>query len=425
MGRKNDLRLSSQQVSLFDLYRTVARTQAKYLRNFLLSGSFTTPPLVSVTLDKDDVKVARGYLKKDRSDWYDPEMVQLYEQEFAQWNGSQFAFAYMGGRVALSACIYALGLKPGDEVIVPGYTCVVVPNAFQFAGVKIVYSDIELETYGLDASKIADHITPRTRAILIHHLYGLVCRDYGDILDLAKKHDLKVIEDCSHGTGALFRGQRVGTYGDCAFYSSEQSKVFSTIQGGMAVTDQPKIAEKMAEFYVQAQYPSYELILAQLHNVIINYYQHKHPHRWYMGMFYNLRYGGKQLISTTREEERGIRPDYYGQKMPAPIAAIGLNQIKKIDSYNQRRRDSAKRWDRWCQEYGYQKAVVIPDSSPIYLRYPVMVEPEKKINKTWAIKDLGVEIGVWFVSQMHPTDRPVMGCPNGEKASHQCINFPC
>ena len=77
---------------------------------------------------------------------------------FAKWNGSKYAFAFMGGRVALSSCIYALDLQPGDEVILPGYTCVVVPNAFQFADIKTKFCDIELDTYGLDASLIEEKI---------------------------------------------------------------------------------------------------------------------------------------------------------------------------------------------------------------------------------------------------------------------------
>ena len=155
-----------------------------------------------MTLDLDDVGIAKKWLNS-REQWDDRNIIQQYESEFAAWNGSRFAFAFMGGRVGLSACIHALDLKPGDEVIVPGYTCVVVPNAFQYAGVKPVYADIELETYGLDAERVEERISTKTRAILIHHLYGLVCRDIEPLLDIAKRKGLRVIEDCAHSTGAL------------------------------------------------------------------------------------------------------------------------------------------------------------------------------------------------------------------------------
>ena len=278
-----------------------------------------------MTLDKDDVQIAKTRLERPQ-DWYQTDEGDEFNSRFALWNGSKYAFSFMGGRVALSACIHALGLRPGDEVILPGYTCVVVPNAFHFAGVNIVYSDIELETYGLDARLLKSQITSKTRAILLHHLYGLVCRDYEAIIEIAQQHHLKVIEDCAHATGAVYREQKVGNLGDVAFYSAEQSKVFNTIQGGVAITNDDQIAAGLREFYHNAPYPDRNRIDRQLHNVFLNYYRFKHPQRWWLGDLAEIRYGHKQLVSTTREEERGIRPAYYGQKMPAPIAALGLNQ---------------------------------------------------------------------------------------------------
>ena len=94
-----------------------------------------TPSLISATLDVDDVSLARNELDKSAG-WCDPAPVTEYESAFARWNGSKYSFAFMGGRIALSACIFALGLREGDDVIVPGYTCVVVPNAFPFAGIN-------------------------------------------------------------------------------------------------------------------------------------------------------------------------------------------------------------------------------------------------------------------------------------------------
>jgi dTDP-4-amino-4,6-dideoxygalactose transaminase len=376
-----------------------------------------------MTLDKDDVVIARNWLK-DRPQWYDASVVAEYEKRFALWNGSKYAFAFMGGRVALSACIYALGLEPGDEVILPGYICVVVPNAFHFAGVKTVYSDIELDTYGLDASLIEEKITPKTKAILLHHLYGLVCRDYEKIIENARKHGLYVIEDCAQSTGALFKNRRIGNLGDVAIYSSEQSKVFTTIQGGVAVTNDAEIAERLAQYYQKAPYPNEERIERLLHNVIINYYSYKHPQRWWRADFIRHKYRDSILISTTKEEEQGLKPSHYGCRMPAPMADIGINQLKKMDEYNRRRRETAKKWDQWCNGQGYEKPSVIPESTPVFLRYPIMVEPEKKEDTRWAYRELGISLGVWFVSNIHPVDWPVEGCPKADMAVKQCVNFP-
>jgi dTDP-4-amino-4,6-dideoxygalactose transaminase len=396
--------------------------QAKNIVKLTLGKPLTYPSLGSMTLDQDDVDLARQMLK-DKSSWNDAIIVNEYEKKFAAWNGSQYAFAFMGGRVALSACIYGLGLKPGDEVIIPGYTCVVVPNSFKFGGINVVYSDIELETFGLDASLLEEKINDKTKAIMLHHLYGLVCRDYEKIIDIAQKNNLKVIEDCAHSTGAKYNNKNVGNLGDVAFYSSEQSKVFTTIQGGMAVCNDDTIASRILEYYKNADVPNNERIKKQLYNMILNYYQFKHPRRWLYGDVYAFLYGKHRLISTTQQEECGIQPELYGMKMPGAIAAIGLNQLKKIDQYNEKRRSGAERWKKWATENGYQPAKVVENSIPVFLRYPVLVEEEKKKNLSWARKGLGVQPGVWFVSNIHPADWEVRNCPNADKAVRACINF--
>jgi dTDP-4-amino-4,6-dideoxygalactose transaminase len=411
---------------IYELSKAVARFgchQAKNIGKMILGYPLITPSLGSVTLDHDDLLIAKSQLR-NREDWFNPDIVKKYEDAFAKWNGSKYAFAFMGGRVALSACIHALGLKPGDEVILPGYTCVVVPNAFHFVGVKTVYSDIEIDTYGLDASLIEEKITSKTKAILLHHLYGIVCRDYEQIIKIAKRHDLYVIEDCSQSTGAVFKNKKVGNIGDVAIYSSEQSKVFTTIQGGMAVTNDALLAGRLKEYHTQADFPDAGLIDKQLHSIMINYYSYKDRKRCWKGELIRVLYRNKIIISTTKEEEQGIKPSYYGSKMPSPIAAIGLNQLKKIDNYNEQRRQTAKKWDRWCDRHGYTKPVIVTDSIPIYLRYPVMVDPEKKKDTSWAQKELRITLGVWFLSNIHPVDWPVEGCPNADKAVQRCVNFP-
>lgn len=379
--------------------------------------------LSSQTLDEDDVEVAQYWLQ-NRDAWYSHTPVLEYEKKFAEWNGSSYAFSFMGGRVALSAIIHALALKPGDEVIIPGYTCVVVPNAFHYEGIKTVYCDIELETYGLDAALLEAMINPQTKAIVIHHLYGLVCRDYEKLISVAQRYGLYVIEDCAHSTGATYKGVNVGNLGDVAFFSSEQSKVFTTIQGGIAVTNNPDIAAKIKEYSEKASFPSEERIDSLLHSVLLNYYRFKHPQRWWRGDWAHVTLGHKELVSTTKGEEQGQRPFYYGEKMPAPLASLGINQLNKLDTYNQQRRETAHKWDLWCTQHGYKTPYVVPDSVPVYLRYPVLVEPEKKEHPGWARKEMGVELGLWFVTNVHPADWLVENCPNADLAVRQCINFP-
>jgi dTDP-4-amino-4,6-dideoxygalactose transaminase len=399
------------------------RHQLKIFYKLVRGYPLNTPPLSSATLDIDDVQIATQLLN-NRNDWYRDQECYEYNNQFSTWNGSKYAFSFMGGRVALSAIIHALDLKPDDEVIVPGYTCVVVANAFKYARVNVVYSDIELDTFALDIDKIKENITSKTKAILVQHTYGLLSKNLMDILQIAEKYSLYVIEDCAHSTGVVYQNSKVGNFGHAAFYSSERTKVFSTVKGGIAATNNEEIAYKLRQYYEDAPYPDESEIENILYSVKVGYYQNKHPQRWWRGDFFALRYWDKEIISTPKNEEKGIRPSNYGCKMPAALAALGLNQIKKLDLYNRQRQIVAIKWDRWCLENKYKPAVVVPGSKPIFLRYPILVEPIRKRKRNWALKDPGVEIGVWFVSNLHPIPSHLPNCPNANYAVQCCINFP-
>jgi len=397
--------------------------QVKNVAKLVIGRRVSIIPLVSMTLDGDDVDIARSWLD-DQSRWLDESTVREYEAAFRAWNGSRHAFAFMGGRAALSACIYSLDLGVGDEVIVPAYTCVVVANAFNFARVTPVYADIELETYGLNVRDVETRITHRTKAILLHHLYGLVCRDYEQILELAKSKGLKVIEDCAHATGATYRGIKVGNRGDVAFYSSERSKVFNTILGGVAITNDDDIAVRFKRYCEAAPKLDECFVRNLLKNISLDYYQFKHPYRWVLGELSEIRLDAPPIISTTSEEVSGIRPLQYGARMPSPVAALGINQLKKVDVYNERRREQAKVWDGWCRLRGYEVPTVLPESVPVFLRYPVLVDPSVKRNPHSIRDELGVEVGVWFVSHLHPARDELVGFKEADYAVERCINLP-
>jgi dTDP-4-amino-4,6-dideoxygalactose transaminase len=401
----------------------IARHQFWNLRRALKGKPLTTPSFIAPTTEEEDARHARNWLNRP-VDWHDAKPVERFEAAFADWNGSAHASAFMGGRVALSAIIDALGLGHGDEVIVPGYTCIVVPNAFDYAGIDITYADIELDTYGPDAESVESKITDSTTAILVHHLYGLVCRDYEALLDLADRHDLQVIEDCTHATGARYDGERLGNRGDAAFYSSEHSKCFSTVQGGIATTNDPRIARGIDAYANRAEFPERSRIQRLLHTFLLDHYTHSHPRRWFWGDVYRFRFEDDRLISTTEEEKNGSQPAHYGQRMPAPLAHLGLGQLSKLDLYNERRRRNAEVWHDWCDARGYRRPHVVESSEPTWLRYPVLVESERKDDLSWAKDELGLHPGVWFQSHLHPVDRPLDGLPNADEAVARCINLP-
>jgi perosamine synthetase len=408
------------------LLRVVSSTQMRLLAS--VPDALFDPPAMAVdpvprTIEVDDACLARESLQRPDRDT--ESSTREFMDAFAKWNGTAAAFAFSAGRVALSACIHALGLEPGDEAIVPGYTCVVVPNAFEFAGVRVVYADIELDTYGLDVESLARHVTPRTRAIVVQHLYGLVCRDHDRIIEFARARGIHVIEDCCHATGASYRDKRVGNAGDVAFFSSERSKVFNTIRGGIAVTNTPRFAERLRDFYEKAPRPAAAHTELLLRDVLLTYHLRSDPRRNWISRAALRVYGPAHLVSVSADEMAGRPPRDYVQRMSGAMAAIGLNQLRKVDRFNDIRRRWAAGWQQWCVKHGYRTPVVIPDSVPIYLRYPVLVEPSRKSSPEWARAQLNVELGQWFVTNVHPAERPVEGCERADMAVAGCVNFPC
>jgi len=173
---------------------------------------------------------------------FGPNCVE-FEKEFAQWNGNKYAVATNSGTAALHMAVAACGCGTGDEVIVPAYswsssaTCILHHNAIP------VFVDIDYETMNIDTRKIESAITPKTKAIIVVHLHGLSV-NMEQVMKIAKKHNLKVIEDACQAHGAEFKGKKTGLWGDCAAFSFNQNKCLCSGEGGMFVTDDEDILEK-------------------------------------------------------------------------------------------------------------------------------------------------------------------------------------
>ena len=198
-----------------------------------------------------------------------PEIAE-YEKCFAAATGSRYAFSFASGRMSLYVILEALGIGPGDEIILPAFTCVAVPNAMIYRGVKPVYVDIEAVTYNIDVSKIEEKISLRTKAIYAQHTFGIVC-DMEGISGIAEKRGLYVIEDCAHALGASLNGRMAGSLGHVAYFSTDHSKVISTSTGGMVTTSDPEIAAKICEAQRSTPFLNPKSIRAVLWTFIIEY----------------------------------------------------------------------------------------------------------------------------------------------------------
>ncbi|MBI2143120.1 DegT/DnrJ/EryC1/StrS aminotransferase family protein, partial [Candidatus Woesearchaeota archaeon] len=181
-----------------------------------------------------------------RSSWISSlgKFIPQFEEGFAKFCSSKYGVAVMNGTVALQLALAALGIKEGDEVIVPDLTFVATANAVKYLGAKPVFVDSEIETWNIDTGKIASAITKKTKAIIPVHLYGHPC-DMDAIMQIAKKHSLFVIEDAAEAHGAEYKGKRVGSIGDVGCFSFYGNKIITTGEGGMCITGDSKLAERM------------------------------------------------------------------------------------------------------------------------------------------------------------------------------------
>lgn len=222
--------------------------------------------------------------------------IREFESKFASYIGTKYAIAFNSATSALHAAVVAVGVRPGEEVIVPPYTftstatCVLMHNAIP------VFSDIKNDIYCLDPKKLENSKTDLTRAIIPVHLFGHPC-DMDEIMEFASKYKLKIIEDCAQAPGAEYKGRKVGTIGDCGIFSFQETKNMMTGEGGMLVTNDENIA-KAAQ-------------MVRNHGEMINL---------------------EEKVRSYRSEILG-----WGYRMTELEAAIGIVQLSKLDSYNEHR----------------------------------------------------------------------------------------
>lgn len=171
--------------------------------------------------------------------WVGPH-EQAFCQEFATFIGSKYALGLANGTVTLQCGLQAVGVEPGDDVIVPGLTWVATAQAALDVGANVVLVDIDPETYCIDPQAVEAAITPRTRAIIPVHLYGCMC-DMDAIGDIAGRHGLKVVEDVAHQHGSRWRDRGAGAIGDVGSFSFQQSKVLTSGEGGAITCNEESV----------------------------------------------------------------------------------------------------------------------------------------------------------------------------------------
>ena len=204
-------------------------------------------PINAPILDKEEISAVLSVLKAGSltsATMDGGENVQEFEKSVCNFVKSKYAVAVNSGTAALQAALYALDLKKGDEVIVPSFTFVASANAIASTGSKPIFADILKSNYTIDPESIRKKITKKTKAIMPVHLYGHVAL-VDEIKEIANKHNIRVVEDAAQSLGSTFKGKQTGTFFDVGCYSLYPGKVMTSGEGGVVVTNNKKLHEKL------------------------------------------------------------------------------------------------------------------------------------------------------------------------------------
>ncbi|MHA2425487.1 MAG: DegT/DnrJ/EryC1/StrS family aminotransferase [Candidatus Thorarchaeota archaeon] len=203
-------------------------------------------PLFKIQWDENDIEAVNQIIRSGAY-WCIGRDIEEFEKEIASYLGSKYCVVLNSGGSALHGLMEAHNFKAPDEVIVPSFTFIASAYAPLYVGAKPVFSDVEVDTFGLDVEDVKEKITRKTKAIMPIHYGGMPCQ-IDAMKDLAEDHGLVLIEDAAQSLGAQLEGKLVGTFGDSSIFSFCQNKVITTSEGGCVVTDDESVSEKVKLF---------------------------------------------------------------------------------------------------------------------------------------------------------------------------------
>jgi len=325
--------------------------------------------------------------------------VQRFEKMFREYKSSRFSIAVNSCTAAMHLSMLAIGIKPGDEVIVPTMTFAGTANAVIHAGGIPVFADCRKDTMNIDPEDIESKLTERTRAIMPVHFAGRPC-DMDAIVNIAGGHGLKIVEDCAHAIEAEYHGRQAGTFGDLGCFSFYVTKNIVTGEGGMLITDNEEYADKTK-------------VLA-LHGLSKDAWKRfsDEGYRHYQVAFCGYKYN-----------------------MTDMQAAIGVHQLPRVDRYWERRKEIWERYDEAFQDLPViTPAPVEPDTRHAYHLYTLLLDIEGlEITRDEFLDEMtrrNIGIGVHYVAlHLHPYYVETLECqtgdfPNAEWISERTVSIP-
>jgi perosamine synthetase len=348
-------------------------------------------------------------------------------------------------------------LEHTSEVITQAFSCLVVPNAIKFSGYKPIYVDID-ETYNLNIEDLKRKINERTKAIIIQNTFGIPAK-IDEILEIAHQNNILVIENLTHSLGAKYKGKYLGNFGDFALLSFNRNKVISSIIGGALVVNNKNFLEKIKQNYESLP----ELSQKEIQKIIFTgkvLYQAKKNYNFLTKIYLKfLRKSGKTVEMISLIEKQGKKPENYLFKFPEVLFPLLLNQLKKLERFNEKRKEVAKIYmtrtyadsiypnkrpnklpessDRifghnsgkvFGQDSGNNFSLRDSASEPIFLRFPILVENRDFVLEKF--KKENIYLGDWYRCVLDPCfdlkifDYEIGSCPKAEEITKKIINLP-
>lgn len=344
------------------------------------------------SIDENDIQSVVEVLKSDFLTT--GPAIADFEKKVADYTGAKYAVAISNGTAALHAACFAAGIGEGDEVITTPITFAASSNCVLYMGGTPVFADIDMKTYNISPEDIEKKITSKTKAIIPVHFTGQPC-DMDKIHEIAKKHNLIVIEDGAHALGAVYKGRKIGGISDMTTFSFHPVKHITTGEGGMIMTNDEKQYEKLKLFRAHGITREYELLT-------------KNDGPWYY-----------------EQQELG-----YNYRITDIQCALGCSQMDKLDMFLEKRRAIANKYN---EAFADNKNIVIPyqDNSGInaFHLYVIWVKPEIRKELFIKLRESGIGVNVHYIPvYSHPYYRKNgyenVKCPNAERYYSGAISLP-
>lgn len=344
------------------------------------------------SIDENDIQSVVEVLKSDFLTT--GPAIADFEKKVADYTRAKYAVAISNGTAALHAACFAAGIGEGDEVITTPITFAASSNCVLYMGGTPVFADIDMKTYNISPEDIEKKITSKTKAIIPVHFTGQPC-DMDKIHEIAKKHNLIVIEDGAHALGAVYKGRKIGGISDMTTFSFHPVKHITTGEGGMIMTNDEKLYEKLKLFRAHGITREYELLT-------------KNDGPWYY-----------------EQQELG-----YNYRITDIQCALGCSQMDKLDMFLEKRRAIANKYN---EAFADNKNIVIPyqDNSGInaFHLYVIWVKPEIRKELFIKLRESGIGVNVHYIPvYSHPYYRKNgyenVKCPNAERYYSGAISLP-